>query len=450
MAMKEVLVVPAYVAGTVIGEHNLGVHIENDATLNGVAKRRRTVDYYPSSDVPGVGGTFWAGRHIYRASTAPAATIFHYDLTATAGAAANLDVDGYYNAGGGALEIHFLDATVLAGNTDDLSGTQDLTAVALTDGKLYPITITYSTIDRTGASITVMQMYSVYTGPLTYTAPHAIVDTDASATTEWNAWRANDGYFDQMMPHFTPACEIQAVANPIWTGWIPERFGRIYYKVTTDLDVIGHQVEIIYGAGTLNETTETLTATSTDPETWEDTFDVVYGAYAEGTLREVRVRLTAGSSGTVNVHYIRNAPNGTEAPATSFHSIDVGHGDIIYGNTTANRLSYLNDNDAHLNAVFAIEGRQDFACTSTNATQYDLDSFSFIRLGDTLYYNTKNVTMTWGTSGTYTLTDNDDGLPAVGYHTLDLRSVTNLDYGMVYTIAVVDGTSELNFAEEVA
>ena len=446
MGISSLCDVPVSATRMVVGKHRLDCHIDNDALFDGIGKRLRGFNYGPSLNMDSKDGLFWSARFIYRSD----ATLFNWHIWAAADDGGDLYVDGYIDEGG-AHEVHFLDETIEASDTDDLSDTLSLAAAGLTNGNLYTITLYWDSeiADKyDDARIWVQDAYCTYTGASSYTVPPAIVDTGTSATTEWDAWRANDLYFEAMLPHFPAGAITEDTSNPIWCGWLPERWGRIYYKVTTDMANIGDQVTIVYGTGTANETTETLTATSTDPETWEDYFDVSYAAYIEGTLREVRVAIAAGDAGTVTVSYIRNCPNGTESPATAIHAISLAAGDMPYGDTTDNRLAYLNSNDAHLNATYAIEKRQDFAVTSTNATTYPLVGYSFVRVGDTLNYNVKSVTMTWGTSGAHTLTDNDDDLPACGYHTLDLNSVEGLAYGMIYYIEVEGPSAELNFAEE--
>ncbi len=131
----------------------------------------------------------------------------------------------------------------------------------------------------------------------------------------------------------------------------------------------------------------------------------------------------------------------------TYYNIAPVPGDIVYGDTTADRLAYLNSNDDHLNTVYAIEGRRDYAVASHNATFYDLIEYRLIRRGDILNYLVNTCTLEATGVTAVTLNDDDVDLPACGYHTLDLNGVDGLGYGMQYRI-VPGGGGTLSWAEE--
>ncbi len=200
MALKDLIIPPVYVNGQVVGRYCLQRHIDNDAVLLGIASR--SIDPFDlERAIIASSGTPWVGCHRYRSD----ATILHWEAYVTTIASSTLTFNVKYD--GHVVYTH----VVPPDTTDhDVSGTYDLTGLGdLVDAKLYAVLILFSIDGDTGGSFTIYCPYTTYegsAGALTYTAPHAIVDTDPSAITEWNTWRANDLYFQACLPSDPAQC----------------------------------------------------------------------------------------------------------------------------------------------------------------------------------------------------------------------------------------------------
>lgn len=438
---------PAYATGDVVGRHSLGRHIDNAEYLHGIASRWRT---YPfgftrTLDADGATGTVWRGYHRYQDD----ATILHWDGTATAGPGAHLHVRVAYNG------VDVLDQEIAASATADFSGTHDLSAHALTDNNLYTVSFRYETESRAGAILTFHCPYTTQAGTadaLTFTAPHAVVDTDLSATTEYAAWRDNDLYFQVCLPSDPAQCQVWAPGLSggtieFYWGWLPERFGRIYYKVRLTTADPGQHLYLTYNPGADQQVVDITTANA-DVESF---MDLTYpnASFTEGAIRQFKASiLTAPAVGSnATIYYVRNAPIVTDALAHAFTTLATitPATSLLYGNTTTARLAYLNENQNWLDHGLAIEGRQDYAVASDNSAFYELDEYRFIRRGDTLNYRVHLCTLEYTGGASPVLSDDD--LPACGYNTLDLNSVDGLGYGMEYRI-VPGGGGTLTWAEE--
>jgi hypothetical protein len=469
MTISTLKIPPAFATGDVVGRHNVGLLIANDEYWNGQVGRWRGLAFGIDEPLDGLGasGVLWDGYILKNAVCDD--WVYYAEATDNGAVALTITLKYALFDGTGTATIATLATTPGGANPETLSGTFD--ASGLTDGTLYKIWLEYSTVGRTGARILFRCPYAIYDAAvgveLAYTTPHAIADTDESATTEYDAWRNNDLFFQDAHPVQHGQVSFQDTGGhswgwsvgheyPLYWAWVEERWNTLHYSVQGGAADNPTTIRITYDEGGPNEEDFDITV---DGTIQTGHVHPTLFAFDEGEIRKIQVTMVdATDGGNCWVHYLYMAPDGTESLATSFVSLAPAVGAVVYGNTTAAGLLYLNDNDAHINAT--LEGsdiRRDYA-VATVCAAYGGGGFRlrFVRRGDTLYYRVKGsaedgCSLKFGTAGTYTLTDYDNpagSAPATGYQTLNLDDVTGLVYGMSYYIEM-DSTGDIDWAVEV-
>jgi hypothetical protein len=330
MTISTLKIPPAFATGDVVGRHNVGLLIANDEYWNGQVGRWRGLAYGRDDAVGTFDsyGTWWQG---YILKTAVCDDWVYY-FGGTDGGSANLDLTLKYSlhdgTGGGTIASH----TVHAGDgAETESGTFD--ASALTDGTLYKIWLEYDTNgDRTGARVLCRCPYAIYDAAvgveLAYTTPHAIADTDESATTEYDAWRNNDLFFQDAHPVQHGFVSFQDAGGGTWTAneltfwwaWVEERWHTIHYSVQGGAADNPTTIRITYDEGGPNQEDFDITVDGTVQT--GHVHPALAGGFLEGRLAQIRVTMVdATPGGNATVHYLYLAPDGTESLATSFVSL---------------------------------------------------------------------------------------------------------------------------------
>jgi hypothetical protein len=230
----------------------------------------------------------------------------------------------------------------------------------------------------------------------------------------------------------------------IWRGWIKHKHDKINYRLKMAGVAgwsFGGTLTLYYGYGdALQETVATV-----NTQTTSEGSHTLVNAFITGAWYQVAAVVVCGNgvAAAGTVYYVEE---GAATPDTGFTPLgEFAPGQFVWG-TTANqrtRLALLTANDVNLS------GRLQLCNHAVKKALYPelggniAGTYAIRRRKNVLYYRGKNLTMTWGSANSMSLTDYDGSHP---YQTLDLGGVSNLVPGQVYYIA--SSSSEAEFAQE--
>lgn len=418
--------------GQVLGRGQLGILVDNDQFFSGLCDAYLTVPR-------GVERT-WIGTETtlvvfdgYHWLQADAETVYYF-ISVT-------NVDPAHRT---TLTLTYDGTTIGTTNSGDASGTYDASAKA---SGLYRVVCTATRGDGDyGATMYIRPPYTIYTGARSYTAVPTITDGNVGTAAEFNIWRANDLYFNDMVRPNPAFVSVKRgfvgdeESLSIWQGWVKHdaNHTKLNYKVAiTEITSDAEHIHLTWGGATV------ATITSAGDSEGSATISGTPGAFYEV---EAVFERTAHDYHTVKatIYYLFTRPNAADAGFTNMGALTVGQD--VYGDTAGQdtRLQLLSDNDDNLN------GRTDRLDYTVHKAWYD-DlgdaegdwDYYLMRRYDTLIYRGTNVTITYGDDDTVSLDDTDDGDNI--YRSFDLGQITGLMPGQIYKIS--GGT--LHFACEV-
>jgi len=460
---------PTFSTGQVLGRANLGILFDNDAYFAGLADRYRTVNC-TMSNAPVAGQTtcdLWDG-YIFLAADAMK---FHYNFTATGGTHAArvklilyddddtaYTVDQLYPGAGATLSTG---AQYVNLSTDVRSArANSVAAYTFSAGihrvRLYMDLKNIDDSDCDGRFYFPPHCTYTDTASYNYATPPTIVDGNVSSASHFNTWRANDLYFYQCRPRQPAFCSLSyswglgtgTDAVIIWDGWVMHRHNQLRYKVTmtpydgsTNSDSLQMRIYYDYEGTTNQLLVDTITANGDTEDTYDIPTGVGSGFHVPGVWYRVVIvldRATDVYPAEATVTYVHTAPTDDEVGWASIDGVLVPDTQYVYGSTSGQdtRLALLSSNDSLIFERLcwnASVGRRDFAVRLPEYERLggtDSGTLRMIRRYDTLVYRSTggNGMMRWGDNQSMALTDYGDD----GYVTLDLRSISNLQYSDQY------------------